>query len=231
MRPGYRRPVLEAVRVAVVEDSALLRGLLVETLHQTPGVAVVGAYGSCGEALDDAVGRQPQAVLLDLRLPDGDGLELGLTLQDRIPGLRVIVVSDLADSTLLLAVPEARRRSWSYLLKGSLGSSAELGTAVRVSVREGRSHVDPAVSPSAAGSSPPWFVRLSERQREILELLSIGQSNTAIGETLGITASTVEYHLTAAYQLMGLPSGGMVNNRVVCARMWGEATTGRRPRG
>lgn len=223
-------PVQESVRVVVVEDSALLRGLLVETLHQTPGVSVVGAYGTCGEAREDAVRREPQAVLLDLRLPDGDGLQLGLDLQSRIPGLRVIVVSDLADSALLLAVPEPRRRSWSYLLKGSLGSSAELGTAVRMAVREGRSHVDPAVSPTATAGEPSWFTRLSARQRQILELVSVGQSNQAIAETLGISASTVEYHLTAIYQALDVPSDGSVNPRVVCARMWGEAAAERRTR-
>lgn len=213
----------DAVRVAVVEDASLLRALMVETLHQTPGIQVVGSYATCQEARTGIPRKEVDALVLDLRLPDGDGLELGIELQGQFPHLRIVVVSDLAEADLLLAIPTELRPSWSYLLKGSLGSSAELGSAVRRAVREGRQHLDPALLASA-GRPVARVATLTARQREILELLSAGLANGAIAEELGLAANTVEYHLTALYQTLGIPTSGGTNPRVVAARLWGQAT-------
>jgi two-component system, NarL family, response regulator NreC len=178
------------IRVLIVDDHELLRAGLRSRLEREPGVAVVGEADSAERAVVMARALQPDLILLDLLLPGKDGIETIPDLADVAPEAKVIVVSSQAS-------PSSVRRALSagaagYLPKRS--SDAELVTAIS-RVADGAGYVEPGLGARLVDpKGPPALEPLSERERDVVQLLALGYTNQEIGKKLFISVRTVDTH-------------------------------------
>jgi two-component system, NarL family, response regulator NreC len=178
------------IRVLLVDDHELLRAGLRSRLEREPGIAVVGEADTAERAVLMARRLQPDLIVLDLLLPRKSGDEVIPDLANVAPQARVLVVSSQA-------APSSVRRALSagaagYLPKRS--SDSELVAAIRL-VADGGGYVDPdlgakLVNPGGSAALDP----LSERERDILQLLALGYTNQEIGKKLFISVRTVDTH-------------------------------------
>ncbi|GIG27705.1 response regulator [Cellulomonas marina] len=204
------------LRVAVVEDQPLFRAMLQHTLDGTPGLAVVAAAGSVAEAEAALPPGAADVVVLDIDLPDGNGIALGVGLRRRQPGLGILLLSAHDAMDLLLDVPRDVAVGWGYLSKTSGTSEELLVQAVRAAAR-GVTVLDPALLEGAAPRAGSTVSRLTDRQLGVLRLLAQGLSNAGIGLRLGITEKSVQNHVNAIYATLGIDADPARNPRVSAA--------------
>lgn len=194
----------DRIRVGVVEDEPLYRGLLQHYLTQRPRLTVVGTYADGAAALDRLPSDRPDVVTLDIELPGRvDGIQVGLSLRQRLPNLGIVVLSNHADPRFLGALPREAISGWSYLLKKSVTDIETLDRAVE-GAAAGTVTLDAAI---VAGMRPKVggpLARLTERQREILGLVAQGLTNAAIAERLVLAEKSVENQLTVIYGELGI---------------------------
>jgi DNA-binding NarL/FixJ family response regulator len=178
------------IRVLIVDDHELLRAGLRSRLEGEPGIAVVGEADTAERAVLLARRLQPDLVVLDLLLPRKSGDEVIPELAEVAPEARVLVVSSQA-------APSSVRRALSagaagYLPKRS--SDRELVAAIRL-VAGGGGYVDPELGAKlVTPNGSPALDPLSERERDIIQLLALGYTNQEIGGKLFISVRTVDTH-------------------------------------
>ena len=177
-------------RLVIVDDHEALREGLVALLTGQ-GLEVVGAAGNVAAGLDLVEQVSPDVALLDIRLPDGNGIDLTRELLARRPALGVILYTGDSDADLLYSGLDSGARG--YALKA--GSMAELVGAIK-RIAAGGSYVDPRLdrillSPRATAQVP----QLSPREREIMHLMAEGGTADAIGLELGVSVETVRTHV------------------------------------
>jgi DNA-binding NarL/FixJ family response regulator len=177
-------------RLAVVDDHEALRGGL-EVLLRQAGHDVVGTAGNAAAGLDLVEHCDPEVALVDIRLPDGSGIELTRGLLERRPDLAIVLYTGNSDADLLYEGLDSGARG--YALKA--GSIDELLTAIR-QVAEGRSYVDPRLdrillSPRATSHVP----QLSPRERQIMALMAEGYTAESIGTQIAVSVETVRTHV------------------------------------
>lgn len=211
-RPYARRGVparAQPIRVVLVDDHALVRAGLRALLHGNPEITVV-AEAEDGEGAIDAVLRvSPDVVVMDLDMPNGDGLTTTRELTARMPGAHVLIVSMHAERERLLAVLEAGGRG--YLAKSA--AERELVEAIRV-VAAGEVYLRPSVGLALAHEyvEPPAgrleaqarLEQLSGRERTVVALTAQGFNGPEIGRQLGITAKTVDTYKQRIEEKLGL---------------------------
>lgn len=211
------------LNVMVVEDQPLFREMLAVLLAEQAGLRVAAVAHNAERArLADA--RALDVALLDLRLPDGDGIGLGRELRRRRPGLGVLILSASDSISTLLEVPGAEAAGWGFLSKNSSLSASALVYAIRA-VAAGRAVLDPAIRAQREIRRNSPLARLSARQREVVALVAEGLTNAAIAARLGISPRSVDAHLNAAYGVLGIPATRDRNPRVEAVRSYLEHTT------
>jgi DNA-binding NarL/FixJ family response regulator len=189
------------IRVMVVDDHPIVRQGLVGVLEDEPDLEVVGAFGSAREALAQVARLQPDVVLLDLEMPELDGVSAIPQLVQAREGLAVLVFTAYDTEERVLGAIRGGARG--YLLKGA--SAEEIARAVRL-VHSGASYLEPRVAaqvmaqvqaPRRAGTT------LSEREREVLRLVADGLPTKQVARTLGITERTVKFHVNSIFHKLG----------------------------
>jgi DNA-binding NarL/FixJ family response regulator len=188
-------------RIVIADDQALVRGGLRMILDAQPDLEVVGEAVDGREALQQARELSPDLVLMDVRMPELDGLETTRRLLDRDPSAKVIVLTtfDLDDY-----VYEAIRAGASgFLLKSA--PPQQLIAGIRT-VMAGDALLAPEITrrlldrfvarPPRPTGIPPDFADLSERELEVLRLIADGRSNAEIAVDLFISEATVKTHVT-----------------------------------
>jgi DNA-binding NarL/FixJ family response regulator len=204
-------PGSAAVKVVVADDQPLLRGGLVAMLEASDDLVVVGEASDGAEAVDVALARHPDVVLMDVRMPTLDGIEATRRLLAAGSRARVIVLTSFdLDEYVLLAL---RAGAAGFLLKAT--SPEALAEGVRT-VARGESLIDPAVTRrlverhlTAPATDPEALRRLeqlTEREAHVLRLLARGLSNAEIGEQLFLTEGTVKTHVTRVLGKLGVRS-------------------------
>ena len=209
-------PSTAPLRVAIVEDQPLFRSMLEHTLSGTPGLQVVAALGTATEAGRVLRPGLVDCVILDIDLPDGNGIALGVTLRRRTPDLGILLLSAHDAMDLLLDLPSDVAAGWGYLSKTSSTSEEVLVNAVRAAA-VGETVLDPALLARMAPRAGSAVARLTDRQYEVLRLLASGLSNAGIGEKLGITEKSVQNHVNGMYATLGIDSDPQRNPRVSAA--------------
>lgn len=207
------------LRIALVEDQPLYRDMLAGLLRAVPDFDLVAAVSSAAEAADFP--RDLDVALLDITLPDGDGLQLGRTLQRARPDLSIVLLSAVDRLTALLEIPEDQRRRWSYLSKTSALSATSLLSAIRASAA-GRSVLDRELVERRRARPRGRLAALSARQFEVLSLLAEGLTNTAIARRLELADRSVDNHVNAVYGALGLGGDAERNPRVSAVRIFLE---------
>ncbi|WP_136518474.1 MULTISPECIES: response regulator [Cellulomonas] len=204
------------LRVAVVEDQPLFRAMLRRTLEVADDLEVVATLESTGEARRVLRPGVVDVVVMDIDLPDGNGIALGVQLRREQPDLGVLLLSAHDAMDLLLDLPQDVAHGWGYLSKTSMTDEAGLLDAVRAAAA-GRTVLDPALLEQMTPRLGSSVARLTKRQFAVLRLLAQGLSNAGIAERLGITEKSVQNHVYAVYATLGIDTDPARNPRVSAA--------------
>jgi DNA-binding NarL/FixJ family response regulator len=193
------------IRVAIVDDHAVVRQGLAQLLANEHDIEIVGTAANGAEAHALLASASPDVYLMDLSMPDVDGVEATRRILADAPGVHVVVLTSFADRQRILDALEAGASG--YLLKD--GDPAEVPEAVRVAAA-GESPLDPKAArvlldarregqPAATAAG-----KLTGREREVLDLVGHGLANKQIARRLGIAERTVKAHLTSVFQTIGV---------------------------
>jgi DNA-binding NarL/FixJ family response regulator len=195
------------VRVLIADDQRVVRDGLAMLVSLIDGVEVVGLASDGAEALTLAETHHPDVVIMDLRMPGLDGIAATGQLRQRLPDVRVLVLTTYADDAAIL--PALRAGALGYLTKDASGEQIE--AAIRA-VHAGHTHLDPAVQQRlvaavtsqppaipqpAAGPNPP--AGLTAREAEVLGLLASGLTNAEIAQRLVVSHATVKTHINRIF--------------------------------
>jgi DNA-binding NarL/FixJ family response regulator len=196
----------DSTRVIVVDDQTIVREGLVLLLALLPGIEVAGAAASGEEALRLVAEHRPDVVLMDLRMPQMDGVEATRRIRSEYPGIQVVVLTTYSDDESVFAALRAGARG--YLTKDARPD--EITQAI-ATVRRGEAQFDPAVQRRLVeavtrdrrlgGGLPDG---LTSREAEVLRLIAEGRSNAEIARTLYISAATVKTHINNLFAKAGL---------------------------
>lgn len=193
----------ERVRVLVADDHPIVRGGLIALLDTLDGVEVVGQAGTGREAVRAAVEHRPDVVVMDLRMPDLDGVEATRLIRDRLPGVAVLVLTMFDEDVLVEGALAAGARG--YLLKGAAG--AEIERAIRT-VAAGDTVLSRSVAERVlgrVGAAPAVHtLGLTPREREVLDLIARGLGNATIAARLHLSPKTVGNHISAIFTKLGV---------------------------
>jgi DNA-binding NarL/FixJ family response regulator len=204
------------IRLGIVEDQPLFRSMLEFTLSNVEDIVVEAAVGTVREAERRLTPGAVDVALLDIDLPDGNGIALGVVLRRKQPGLGILLLSAQDSMDLLLDLPPDVRNGWSYLSKTSSTSTEILVAAVRASAA-GQTTLDSALIDRKLPRAGTAVARLTDRQYAVLRLLAQGRSNVGIGEALGITEKSVQNHINAIYSILEIDAAPTRNPRVSAA--------------
>ena len=207
-----------ALRVAVADDAALFRQGLALLLAEA-GFTVTVQAGDAQALLDAVRADPPDAVVVDIRMPPThttEGLDAARTLAGSHPSVGVLVLSAHVEPQYALQLIESGPRGAGYLLKERVADLDELSDAVR-RVAAGGLVVDPSVVAALVGRRRTRnpLDDLTEREREVLEIMAEGRSNQAICERLYLSPKTVESYVRSMFTKLGLPMGPDDNRRVL----------------
>ena len=191
---------MNPIRILVVDDHNLFRQGLIALLNAAPETTVVGEAGTGKEAIAQAKSLMPDVVLMDIQMPDMNGIEATRRVLDELPEVGVIMLTMLEDDDSLFAAMCAGARG--YVLKGA--DKAEVLTAVRA-VDEGQALFGPEIADRLTSffqnvgqmeAAVVPFPELTDREREVLTLIAQGLSNNDIAGRLHIASKTVSNHIS-----------------------------------
>jgi DNA-binding NarL/FixJ family response regulator len=197
------------IRVLVVDDQTVVREGLETILGLSPGIEVVGAAADGVEAVRLVAARQPDIVLMDLRMPRLDGVEATRRITRDFPATRVVVLTTYADDESIFGALEAG--ALGYLTKDA--GAQEIQRAIQI-VHGGEALLDPAVQlrviralsrdVRAPRREPALPDDLTPREAEVLRLIAEGLNNREIAERLVVTEATVKTHINNIFGKAGL---------------------------
>jgi two-component system response regulator DevR len=190
-----------SVRVALVDDHEVVRRGLRDLLDGEPGIEVVAEAGGVQEAMARVSATLPDVVVVDVRLPDGDGVALCRGLRQLDPAPKCLVLTAFDDERALVEAITAGASG--YLLKQVRGQ--DLVDAVR-EVAAGRSLLDPVTTARVLDRMrrSDELAGLTERERDVLELMGEGLSNRQIAERLFLAEKTVKNYVTSVLAKLGM---------------------------
>ncbi len=196
---------MKPIRILLVDDHRIVREGLASMLSTQPDMCVVGEAGTGTEAIAQAICLLPDIILLDLEMPDLDGVGVLERVRVELPNARVIILTAYGTDERILDAVRAGAKG--YLLKGA--GLDEVLHAVRVAA-EGGSLLEPKVAERLRDSmerilrSGKVPTPLTERERDILTHIAHGLSNKAIGDELHLAERTVKFHATIIFQKLGV---------------------------
>lgn len=197
------------IRVFLLDDHEVVRRGLTDLLDAEPDISVVGDADTVEHALVRGPALRPHVAVLDVRLPDGDGITVCRELRSQMPELACLMLTSFDDEDALLDAIMAGASG--YVLKQIRGS--DLVSAVRT-VASGQSMLDPATTarlmrslradPAETPAVPPELASLSPRERDILALIGDGLTNREIGKKLYLSEKTVKNHISRLLAKLGV---------------------------
>ncbi|MGC0400467.1 two-component system response regulator DevR [Streptomyces sp. SAI-126] len=203
-RPGPDNPI----RVFLLDDHEVVRRGVHDLLNDEPDITVVGEAGTVEQALVRVPALRPQVAVLDVRLPDGDGVSVCRELRSSMPELACLMLTSFDDEEALLDSIMAGASG--YVLKQIQGS--DLVSAVRT-VAAGQSLLDPSATTRLMArlrqdqqpeEKPDALPGLTDREREILALIGEGLTNRQIGQRLYLAEKTVKNHISRLLAKLGV---------------------------
>jgi len=198
---------MSEIRVMLVDDHEIVRQGLRSLLERREHLRVVAEAGMVAEAIAMAAETQPDVVVMDVRLPDGTGIEACREIRAARPETKVLMLTSYADDDAVYAAIIAGAAS--YMLKQTRGR--ELVAAIEA-VARGESLLDPAVTQSvltrmremASGGHKDKLSELTEQERRILGLIAEGKTNREIAETVFLSEKTVKNYVSTILSKLGM---------------------------
>ncbi|UUU19019.1 response regulator transcription factor [Streptomyces sp. TG1A-60] len=203
-RPGPDNPI----RVFLLDDHEVVRRGVHDLLNDEPDITVIGEAANVEQALVRVPALRPQVAVLDVRLPDGDGVTVCRELRSQMPELACLMLTSFDDEEALLDSIMAGASG--YVLKQIQGS--DLVSAVRT-VARGQSLLDPSATAKLMARlrqgqepepEPDALPGLTDREREILALIGEGLTNRQIGQRLYLAEKTVKNHISRLLAKLGV---------------------------
>ena len=202
---------LNPIRVLIAEDHAIVRKGIHSLLTIEPGIEVVGEAKNGREAIARAQDVNPDVILMDLVMPELDGLEATRQIVECQPGARILVLTSFASDDKVF--PAIKAGAMGYLLKDS--DPRELVRAIR-QVHRGESSLHPMIArklmkelahpPASLPAQTPTRDPLTEREVEVLQLVAQGKSNRQIADQLAIGEGTARAHVSSILSKLHLAS-------------------------
>jgi len=193
--------MMQKIRVLIADDHTLFRDGLRALLQPVQDVEVVGEAATGDEALAQAAALTPDVILMDIQMPGTNGIEATRRVTRLSPNSGVIVVTMLEDDDSVFAAMRAGARG--YILKGA--DKAEMLRAIRA-VAQGEALFGPAIAQrlmnffgGAGAAAAPAFPELTEREREVLDLIAQGHNNAVIADRLSLSPKTVSNHISSIF--------------------------------
>jgi DNA-binding NarL/FixJ family response regulator len=192
-------------RVVLADDHPVVRDGLSALLSSVPGIEVVGTAATGREAVRAAVTQRPHVLVLDVQMPDMDGVAAAREISRAAPEVAVLMLTMFDDDDSVFAAMRAGASG--YLLKGA--TQGEIVRAIHA-VAAGEAIFGPGVARrvlallSGKGATAEPFPELTTRERQVLELLAAGLSTTAVGARLGLAPKTVTNHASAVFVKLGV---------------------------
>jgi DNA-binding NarL/FixJ family response regulator len=196
---------VDAIKLLIVDDHPVVREGIGAMLKREPDFKIVGEASNGLEAVEQARELSPDVILMDLRMPEMDGVEAITRIKEAKPEVKFIILTTYSDDEYIFKGIAAGARA--YLLKDA--PRDELFKAIRA-VYRGESLIQPVVASrvldklAELSKKNPGAETLSEREIEVLRLMAKGDSNSNIAELLSITQSTVKTHITSIFQKLNV---------------------------
>ncbi len=197
---------MASVRVLVVDDHPLYRQGVIFTLGRQPDLSVVGEGENGQQAVDLAERLKPDVLLLDITMPEMNGFQAATEVLRVSPATRIVILTASEEGDDLMAAMKAG--ALGYVVKGA--GAGEIIEAV-LSASRGEAYITPKMAGSLLRemtqkpSNDP-LAELTERERQVLELVARGLSNKEVGAELGLAEKTVKHYLTAVLQKLHVRS-------------------------
>ena len=195
------------IRVLVADDHTIVRQGLVGILKASADMEVVAEASDGNEAVEKSLKTKPDVVVLDVSMPRLSGIEAARRIHEALPAARILVLTMHDDEEYILKM--VRAGASGYLLKD--GAASELLAGIR-NLKAGKTHYGPhaakALDEAFARDRPSEpadpYERLTDREREVFQLVVEGKTNAEIGELLFNSAKTVDNHRTRLMEKLGL---------------------------
>lgn len=191
-------------RVFLVDDHEIVRRGVAELLEREPDLVVVGEAGTVAQALPRIEATSPDVAILDMRLPDGDGIDLCRDIRSRHPEIACLILTAHDDDAAAMSAVLAGAAG--YVLKNVRGST--IVQDVRA-VATGKSLIDPKLAARVSKQAQredhddPRYSALNLRERQVLALIADGLTNRQIGEHLGLAEKTVKNYVSGLLSKLG----------------------------
>jgi DNA-binding NarL/FixJ family response regulator len=186
----------EPIRVLIADDHPLFRDGLTALINDGPGTELAGTATTGTEAVDLARETQPDVVVMDLQMPELNGIEATRRIVADSPHIAVLVLTMFDDDDSIFSALRAGARG--YLLKGA--DRDQIGRAILAAATGeiifGADLAARMLGYFTAAPAPPVFPQLTDRERQVLELVAQGQANPAIAARLGLSHKTVRNHVS-----------------------------------
>ncbi|MGD0374977.1 MAG: response regulator transcription factor [Streptosporangiaceae bacterium] len=218
------------IKVFLLDDHEIVRRGVRELLEAEPDLVVVGEAGTATSALARIPALRPDVAVLDVRLPDGDGVSVCREIRSRMPEVACLMLTSFGDDDALFDAIMAGAAG--YVLKQIRGT--DLVGAVRT-IAAGESMLDPEAASRVMKRMRDQAVRsdplsgLTEQERRILELIGEGLTNRQIGERMFLAEKTVKNYVSALFAKLGMER--RTQAAAYAARIFGEEDHGERVRG
>jgi DNA-binding NarL/FixJ family response regulator len=193
--------IVEPIRILVVDDHALFREGLIALINAAPQMQVVGEAGTGTDAVALSLEQQPDVILMDIMMPELNGIQATRQILERQPDIGIIMLTMLEDDDSLFAAMCTGARG--YILKGA--DKNEVLTTIQA-VADGRASFGPAIASrltnffrlieASPRRSDVVFPELTDREREVLDLIAQGFNNQEIADQLYISSKTVSNHIS-----------------------------------
>lgn len=191
-------------RVFLIEDHRMVREALCEVLAKEPDIEVVGQAGDAADGLERVSAAHPDVIVLDIRLPDLNGMEVAARLRDAGINSRIVALSAFSDKRFVTAM--LRAGAAGYVTKSAAGT--ELVRAIQA-VASGEGYFSPEIAKALAsevrdGPQSTDAAPLARREREVLRLIAEGVRSPGIATQLHVSVATIEVHRRNIMRKLGL---------------------------
>jgi DNA-binding NarL/FixJ family response regulator len=206
------------VRVVLADDAMLLREGVARLLAEA-GFDVVGQSASAADLLRDVRAHAPDVAIVDIRMPPthtDEGLRAAREIRASYPEVGIVILSQHADVGVAMELLSESAVGVGYMLKESVGDLEEFAGAVR-RVANGGSALDPTIVSQLLarqrGDDPVG--EISDREREVLQLMAEGRSNHGIAARMGVSERAIQQHVASIFEKLNLPATGDDHRRVL----------------